>query len=192
MQAPDIRAAGGLVALAKPRHELELAVRLLPHDESAKGIRCRVGQLPDDMGCDGNRLRAMPRSDGAARRQPKDPALFNQLTVKQMIDNCGSCHARREELTGKFHAGEKFSDHYRLSLPDQAGLYYPDGQVKEEDYEFGSFTMSRMGNKGVTCLDCHNPHSGKLRSAGGEQRALHELPCASRPARGDPGGYCHA
>jgi len=96
---------------------------------------------------------------------PKDPAFFNRLAVKQVVDNCGSCHARREELTGKFHAGEIFSDHYRLSLPDQSGLYYPDGQVKEEDYEYGSFTMSRMGHKGVSCLDCHNPHSGKLRAS---------------------------
>ena len=96
---------------------------------------------------------------------PKDPALFNRLTTQQMFDNCGSCHARREELTGKFHAGEKFSDHYRLSLPDLNGLYYPDGQVKEEDFEFGSFNMSRMGHKCVTCLDCHNPHSGKLRAS---------------------------
>jgi predicted CXXCH cytochrome family protein len=96
--------------------------------------------------------------------KPNDKAFFNRLDVKQIVDNCGSCHARREELTGNFHAGEKFSDHYRLSLPDLNGLYYPDGQVKEEDYEYGSFTMSRMGHKGVSCLDCHNPHSGKLRA----------------------------
>ena len=95
---------------------------------------------------------------------PDDKALRNRLTVKQMIDNCGSCHARREVLTDQFHAGEAFSDHYRLMLPDAAGLYYPDGQVKEEDFEFGSFTMSRMGHKGIICLDCHNPHSGKLKA----------------------------
>ncbi len=65
---------------------------------------------------------------------PKNSAFFNKLSVQQMIENCGSCHARREELNGTFHSGEKFSDHYRLSLPDQARLYYPDGQVKEEDY----------------------------------------------------------
>jgi predicted CXXCH cytochrome family protein len=94
---------------------------------------------------------------------PKNPAFFNKLAVKQMIDNCGSCHARREELTGKFRAGEEFSDHYRLALPDLAGLYYPDGQVKDEDYEFGSLAMSRMGHKGIVCLDCHDPHSEKLR-----------------------------
>ena len=95
---------------------------------------------------------------------PKDKALLNKLSVQQMMENCASCHARREELTGRFHAGENFADHYRLSLPDLSDLYYPDGQVKEEDFEFGSFSMSRMGHKGITCLDCHNPHSGKLKA----------------------------
>jgi len=95
--------------------------------------------------------------------KPNDPTLFHHMSIQQAMENCGSCHSRREELNGTFHAGEKISDHYRVSLPDEAGLYYPDGQVKEEDYEYGSFIMSRMGNKGVTCLDCHNPHSGKLR-----------------------------
>jgi len=95
---------------------------------------------------------------------PKDKALLNKLSVKQMTENCGSCHARREVLTDRFHAGENFADHYRLSLPDLVGVYYPDGQVKEEDFEYGSFTMSRMGHKGITCLDCHNPHSGKIKA----------------------------
>ena len=95
---------------------------------------------------------------------PKDKAFFNKMSVQQTMENCASCHARREELTGNFHAGENFADHYRLSLPDLSGLYHPDGQVKEEDFEFGSFSMSRMGHKGITCLDCHNPHSGKLKA----------------------------
>lgn len=83
-------------------------------------------------------------------------------TVSNQLDTCASCHARREELTGAFRAGERFDEHYRLMLPDQRGLYYADGQVREEDFEYGSFRMSRMGHKGVTCRDCHNPHSGRL------------------------------
>lgn len=77
-------------------------------------------------------------------------------------DTCASCHSRREELTGRFHPGESFEDHYRLVLADQEGVYYPDGQVRQENFEYGSLLMSRMGLKGITCLDCHNPHSGKL------------------------------
>ena len=108
------------------------------------------------------------------------------------MENCASCHARREELNGKFHVGDKFSDHYRLSLPDEAGLYYPDGQVKEEDYEkFGSFSMSRMGNKGVSCIDCHNPHSGKLLLPVENNALCMSCHAPPRPAWRDPGGHCH-
>lgn len=84
-------------------------------------------------------------------------------TVHKAQDSCASCHSRREELTGRFHPGESFEDHYRLILADQEGVYYPDGQVHQENFEYGSLLLSRMGMKGVTCLDCHDPHSGKLR-----------------------------
>ncbi len=78
------------------------------------------------------------------------------------MDNCASCHSRREELFGTFKAGDRFHDHFRLALPDSPGVFHHDGQVLDEDFEYASFMMSRMGHKGVTCLDCHNPHSGKL------------------------------
>ena len=38
-------------------------------------------------------------------------------------------------------------------------LYFPDGQIKGEVYEYGSFIQSRMFHEGVTCSDCHEPHS---------------------------------
>lgn len=79
------------------------------------------------------------------------------------MDNCAACHARREEMTSLFKPGERFNDHYRLTLPDTPTIFHADGQIRDEDFEFGSFMMSRMGNKGVTCMDCHNPHSGKLK-----------------------------
>jgi len=78
------------------------------------------------------------------------------------MDNCASCHSRREELFGTFKPGDSFHDHFRLTLPDQPGIYRADGQVLDEDFEYGSLLLSRMGHMGVTCLDCHNPHSGKL------------------------------
>lgn len=79
-----------------------------------------------------------------------------------MMDNCAACHSRRGNLTGEFQPGDKFADHFRLQLPTQAGLYYPDGQIRDEVYVYGSFKMSAMGHAGVTCLDCHNPHSNEL------------------------------
>jgi predicted CXXCH cytochrome family protein len=46
------------------------------------------------------------------------------------------------------------------------GLYHPDGQILEETYEYGSFLQSRMYGAGVTCSDCHEPHTAKLRAEG--------------------------
>ena len=36
----------------------------------------------------------------------------------------------------------------------------------EETYNYGSFKQSKMFAAGVTCSDCHDPHSAKLRLAG--------------------------
>lgn len=80
----------------------------------------------------------------------------------QIMDACGSCHARRAELTGEFVPGDDFFDHYHLTVPDLGDTYYPDGQVREENYEFGSFMGSRMHAAGVSCLDCHDAHTTKL------------------------------
>ena len=90
----------------------------------------------------------------------KDPTL-HKLTKAQVVDNCGFCHARRAELTGDFKPGDAFNDDCRLTMVDGSDVYYPDGQVRGEDYEYASFLSSRMHYRGVYCLDCHNPHTAK-------------------------------
>jgi tetratricopeptide (TPR) repeat protein len=97
------------------------------------------------------------------RANPSAPVeTAENLSASQKLDNCASCHSRREELTTEFAPGENYLDHFRPILVDTANYYYEDGQVREENFEYGSFLMSRMHHKGVTCLDCHEPHSGKL------------------------------
>ena len=76
------------------------------------------------------------------------------------------------------------------------GLYHPDGQQREEVYTHGSFLQSRMHAKGVTCSDCHDPHTQKLRAPGnavcGQCHAPSRFDVAShhhhRP--GTPGAQC--
>lgn len=83
-----------------------------------------------------------------------------RLSERQVMDNCASCHSRRGQLTpDAFQPGEPYADHFALALPDQPGLYHADGQIRDEVFVYGSFQMSRMGHAGVTCLDCHNPHT---------------------------------
>jgi tetratricopeptide (TPR) repeat protein len=98
-------------------------------------------------------------------QQPNDPSL-RRITREEMFSVCGSCHSRRAELTGDFRPGENFFDHYALTIPDETDTFYPDGQIRDEDYEFTSFLGSRMHAAGVRCIDCHEPHSGKTRVPG--------------------------
>ncbi|NBB79599.1 MAG: hypothetical protein GVY36_09160 [Verrucomicrobia bacterium] len=83
-----------------------------------------------------------------------------QLDRVQTQDNCVTCHSRRDQLTADaFLPGDAYHDHFSLSLPDQPGLYYADGQILDEVFVHASFEMSRMSHAGLTCMDCHNPHT---------------------------------
>jgi Flp pilus assembly protein TadD/nitrate/TMAO reductase-like tetraheme cytochrome c subunit len=82
------------------------------------------------------------------------------LDREQTEHNCVTCHSRRDQLTADaFELGDAYHDHFSLSLPDQPGLYYPDGQILDEVFVHASFEMSRMNHAGVSCMDCHNPHT---------------------------------
>ena len=86
-------------------------------------------------------------------------------TTEHEIDVCAQCHARRGQIADGYTAGKSFLDYYRPALLN-APLYYPDGQQRDEVYDWGSFLQSKMYAVGVTCGDCHEPHSSGLRVAG--------------------------
>ncbi len=95
-----------------------------------------------------------------------DLASYKQLKKshpERIDDNCATCHSRRSEFDDLFHLGDKYGDHYRLQLPTLPHLYYPDGQIRDEVYVWTSLRTSNMGHKGVRCMDCHDPHTAKLK-----------------------------
>ncbi len=99
-----------------------------------------------------------------------DPATGNatrsrERTSEREIEVCAPCHSRRAQIAEGYRAGASFLDHYLPSLL-VAPLYYADGQQREEVFIWGSWLQSRMHRKGVTCSDCHEPHSQKLRADG--------------------------
>jgi len=83
------------------------------------------------------------------------------------IEVCGRCHARRSQLSEDYLPGRPLADTHRVQLLS-AGYYHPDGQILDEVYVYGSFRQSRMHAAGVTCSDCHEPHSLKLRAEGND------------------------
>lgn len=79
---------------------------------------------------------------------------------------CLTCHSRRESLAdGTPVPGTSYAETYAISLL-RPGVYHADGQILDEVFEGGSFLQSKMFAKGVTCSNCHEPHSGALKAEG--------------------------
>jgi len=76
---------------------------------------------------------------------------------------CGRCHSRRSVTKSEYEFGKPLTDTHSPSLLEDQ-LYFADGQIREEVYVYGSFLQSRMYQAGVSCGDCHEPHSARLRT----------------------------
>jgi predicted CXXCH cytochrome family protein len=99
------------------------------------------------------------------------------LASRVEVETCGRCHARRAQVWGEYRPGEPLAQTYLVALLG-ADLYHADGQIEGEVYEYGSFLQSRMYQAGVTCSDCHDPHSGRLRAPGNAVCTQCHLPAA--------------
>lgn len=87
-----------------------------------------------------------------------------KVTDKE-IEMCARCHSRRSPVSENYAHGERLMDHYLPRTLD-AGMYHDDGQIEDEVYVYGSFRQSKMYQAGVTCSDCHEPHSNELKLPG--------------------------
>lgn len=116
-----------------------------------------------------------------ARPQPaKGDPTIRKMDHARSMSTCGMCHARRGEVTGEFVPGDHFNDHFILTTVDETDIYHPDGQVRDENYEYGSFLSSKMFGAGVWCMDCHDPHSAKVKAASATDNLLC-MKCHSTP-----------
>jgi tetratricopeptide (TPR) repeat protein len=96
-----------------------------------------------------------------------DPATGNARrsaprTTDDEMETCARCHSRRSQFAEGWRAGDRLLDHF-LPVTLREGLYHPDGQQQDEVFIWGSFRQSKMHEAGVTCGDCHDPHTQKMR-----------------------------
>ena len=108
------------------------------------------------------------RTDITWRKDPKtgNPQRnFMPPILRKEVETCGLCHARRAEFSEDWVPGQWLSDTHAVSGLSR-GLYYADGQMRDEVYNYGSFKQSKMFAAGVTCSDCHDPHNAKLKVSG--------------------------
>lgn len=92
-------------------------------------------------------------------------AYRDQLADDSLMNTCWACHSRRLPLVENSLPSMPLEDTHRPSLLMKP-TYYTDGQQRDEDYTWGSFRQSKMFQQGVTCMDCHEPHTLKLRAEG--------------------------
>ncbi|WP_394224591.1 tetratricopeptide repeat protein [Pseudoalteromonas spongiae] len=86
------------------------------------------------------------------------------LKESKQVTMCATCHGRRSNLADRQGPHDFFNAFQPALLTPE--LYQVDGQVWDENYVWGSFVQSKMYQAGVTCTNCHNPHSGKLKLQG--------------------------
>jgi len=98
-----------------------------------------------------------------------------EQAVQKEIQVCAQCHSRRSTAFPGAHPQSKFLDHFNPALLND-GLYHADGQINDEVYVYGSFLQSKMHGAGVTCSNCHNPHTLKVRAEGNGLCAQCHLP----------------
>ncbi len=84
-----------------------------------------------------------------------------ELKPSEQINSCASCHSRRFAYKDRAKPHD-FYDQYLPALLT-AELYHLDGQIWDEDYVWGSFLQSAKYQAGVTCSNCHNPHTGNTK-----------------------------
>jgi predicted CXXCH cytochrome family protein len=87
--------------------------------------------------------------------------------LRKEVETCGRCHARRGTFSEDWQPGSWLSNTHRVA-PLSSTLFYADGQMRdgEETYNYAPFKQSKMFAAGVTCSDCHDPHSASLRAQG--------------------------
>ncbi len=105
-----------------------------------------------------------PQNPQTGRPQRSVPPAL----LRKEVETCGLCHARRGQLSENWVPGHWLSETHRVTLLDRR-LFYADGQMRdrEEAYNYAPFKQSKMFATGVTCSDCHDPHSAALRAPGG-------------------------
>jgi Flp pilus assembly protein TadD len=132
-------------------------------DRKKRGL---TGRDDSSMGLDVQGLRAVDYSGfGVGDASSLASRPVDRKRQQAEVQACAPCHSRRGPITAVPDIGRTFLDSYRPAILDD-GLYFADGQILEEVYEYGSFTQSKMYAAGVTCSDCHNAHSLKQRGTG--------------------------
>lgn len=129
------------------------------HGAASKHLAWTINKTINNLGFNRNLSKSvqqwLPKSN-------KSTLMPDKIEHSQQTLVCAQCHSRHVQISNNDHVQSKeLADRYMLSLINSP-LYYPDGQVYDEDFVYGSFLQSKMYENGVVCSNCHDPHSAEL------------------------------
>ena len=126
-------------------------------------------------GPSGNHVEYYQDQKKYADQIPPELYMGKVVAPHDLVEKCARCHSRRSQLTNFFDYQGHYLDHYSPQLPE-APEYEADGQIRDEDYVYGSFMQSKMYHNNVACKNCHDMHSLKLIKTGNELCLTCHLP----------------
>ncbi|MDI4658060.1 tetratricopeptide repeat protein [Xanthobacter autotrophicus] len=113
-------------------------------------------------------------ASAAALRPPADwtpapnsgsPAQGVARPAGDGVETCARCHARRGAFSENWQPGQALTQTHMPVLLDE-GLFTADGQNQDEVFNDHAFKQSLMYRRGVSCTDCHDPHTAALKAPG--------------------------
>lgn len=106
-----------------------------------------------------------PPADWTIDPATGSPAHGVSRPAGDVVETCARCHARRSILSEDWRPGQPLTQTHLPTFLSE-GLFEADGTMQDEVFNDHAFKQSLMYARGVTCGDCHEPHSAALRAPG--------------------------
>ncbi len=153
-------------------HGSQITVAL---DTASRGYRTRFNTLA--VSCEschgpGGRHLALVNDSSATARGDLGMVPLATLPKDSALGICWQCHTLKDRLRPGYISGDRLDTYYSIRLPQLGDVaHFPDGRVRTFAYQEGHLYSDCYVNGGLTCTNCHDPHSQGYRDVTGQPLA---------------------